>query len=261
MTVLTLLVKVRSSAQLKLVDDLLKAEFENLDLDFKVLGADVNRWVQVSISGEDEVLATNYIGKEIGACPVSIKKIKKFSVLKGFITKLDTAKNELAVDVGVFEPRVTQAAVSLAHLQAQLADGRKTDLKKIAEAYGFEENLPLEVKVVNLGGGGEDGRMQAELSTAQIEKLLLWQRSLLDRLIVLGVTAGDVETVLERTRLNRDVIGTERLGLFEYALTCKLGTDAAGLIPRIGRYMRNAVFVVFNPKKTMGVIGEKPLNL
>ena len=125
MTVLTLLVKTRNSGQLKRVDDLLKAEFENLDLDFKVLGAPVNQWVQVSLSGEDEVIATNYINKETGICPVSAKRVEKLSNLKGYITKLDLTKNELIVDVGIFEPKITLATVPLAHLQAQLADGKK----------------------------------------------------------------------------------------------------------------------------------------
>ena len=141
-------------------------------------------------------------------------------------------------------------------MQAQLADGKKADLKKITEVYGLQENLPLNVKVVDLGGEGDE-RLQAELSAAQIEKMRLWQQSLLDRLIVLGTTVREIETALERTRLNRDVIDTERLGLLEYALTCKLGTDAAGLIPRIGRYMRNAVFVVFNPRKIFDFVGEQ----
>lgn len=259
MTVLTLLVKSRGDAQLKQVDELLKAEFENLDLDFKVLGAPVNKWVQVSLSGEDEVIATNYINKEIGTCPVSIKRVEKSSDLKGYLTKLDAVKNELTVDVGVFEPKITMATVPLAFLQAELADGKKLDLKKIAEAYGLHENLPLTVKVTALAGEGE--QLQAELSTAQLEKMRLWRQSLLDRLIVLGATAGDVETVLKRTRLDRDVIDVERLGLFESALTCKLGTDAAGLIPRMGRYMRHAVFVVFNPKESFRLIGEMPLTL
>jgi len=39
------------------------------------------------------------------------------------------------------------------------------------------------------------------------------------------------------------------LGMFEHVLTCKLGTDAAGLIPKIGRILKNAKFAVFNPKK------------
>ena len=248
MTTLTLLVKASNHGQLKQIDDLLKSEFENLDLEVKVLGNPVNRWVQVSLSGEDEVKATSYINKEIGTCPVNIKNIHKFSVLKGYISKVDTEKQELKVDVGVFEPKIIQAIIPLAYLQAQLADGRKVDLKKISEVYGFHPNLPISVKAISLNDG-EDNLLQAELSTAQIEKIRLWQQSLLDRLIILSASLSQIETVLERTRLNRDIIGTEALGLFEHALTCKLGTDAAGLIPKIGRYMKNSAFIVFSPNK------------
>jgi hypothetical protein len=260
MTTLTLLVKASNSGQLKQIGDLLKSEFENLDLEVKVLGNPVNKWVQVSLSGEDEVIATSYINKKLGTCPISIKNVNKFSVLKGYISKVDTAKQELKVDVGVFEPKITQATIPLAYLQAQLADGRKVALKKISEIYGFNENLPLSIKVIRINGE-EDEVLQAELSMEQIEKIRLWQQSLLDRLIILGSSLGEIETVLERTRLNRDVIGTEALGMFEHALTCKLGTDATGLIPKIGRYMRNAAFIVFNPKKIIGFLGEQALNL
>ena len=38
MATLTLLVKASNSGQLKQIDDLLKSEFENLDLEVKVLG-------------------------------------------------------------------------------------------------------------------------------------------------------------------------------------------------------------------------------
>jgi len=251
MTNLTLLVKAYNSGQLKQIDDLLKAEFENLALDVKVLGNPVNKWVQVSLSGEDEVIATSYINKNIDTCPVSIKKVAKFSVLKGYISKVDAENQELRVDVGIFEPQIVQAAIPLVYLQAQLADGGKVELKTFSEVYGFRVNLPLSIKVVSLEGE-ENKRLQAELSTAQIEKISLWKQSLLDRLIILNASHSQIETVLERTRLNRDIIGTETLGLFEHALTCKLGTDAAGLIPKIGRYMRNSVFIVFSPKKLKG---------
>ena len=260
MATLTLLVKASNAGQLKKIDDLLKSEFENLDLDAKVLGNSVNRWVQVSLSGEDEAIAISYINKNIGTCPINIKNVDKFSVLKGYISKVDPDKQELKVDVGIFEPKIIQATVPLAYLQAQLADGRKVDLKKISEVYGFHLNLPLSIKAIYLNGE-EDKLLQAELSTAQIEKIRLWQQSLLDRLIVLGSSTGEIEKVLERTRLNRDVIGTEALGLFEHALTCKLGTDATGLIPKIGRYMKNSTFVIFSPKKVREFIGESALNL
>lgn len=261
MTVLTLLVKARSSTQLKLVDELLKAEFENLDLECTVLGAPVNKWVQVSLSGEDEVIATNYLNKEIGTCPISTKKITNTSALKGYTARIDLTKNELTVDVGIFEPKITLAAIPLGALQTQLTGGEKVDLKKIAEAFGLQENLPLTVNIPDLTSAQASGRMQAELSTVQVDKYRLWQQSLLDRLIVLGAALGEIESVLERARLKRDVIDVERLGLFEYALTCKLGTDAAGLIPRMGRYMRYATFVVFSPRRVTGLIGEMPLTL
>ncbi len=72
--------------------------------------------------------------------------------------------------------------------------------------------------------------LQAELTVEQVEKLHSWQQSLLDRLIILGASKETIENVLERTRLTRDVIDVEALGMFEHALTCKLGTNAAGLV-------------------------------
>ena len=80
------------------------------------------------------------------------------------------------------------AAIPIAVLQAQLADGKKVDLKRIAEAYGLQENMPLHVKLLIWTSEDEDGRLQAELSATQIDKYRFWQLSLLDRLIVLGAT-------------------------------------------------------------------------
>ncbi len=92
------------------------------------------------------------------------------------------------------------ATVPLASLQAQLVDGRKVDLKKIAEIYGLAERSPLSIKP--LSSSGEEGEgLQAELSVEQVEKLHAWQQSLLDRLIILGASKETIENVLERTRL------------------------------------------------------------
>ena len=67
--------------------------------------------------------------------------------------------------------------------------------------------------------------------------------------MVLGSPLHEINMTLEHARLDRDVIDVETLGLLEHALTCKLGTDAAGLIPKIGRALKNAKFAVFNPKR------------
>ena len=125
-------------------------------------------------------------------------------------------------------------------------EGKKISLKKLSELWGICENLPLEIKVLEVDP--EQNLVEAELQATQIRKLVLWKESLLDRLLVMGAPLYEVNSAVEQEELTRDVIDVESLGMFEHALVCKLGTDAAGLIGRIGRRLRKAKFTVFNPK-------------
>ena len=256
MTTLTLLVKASNLGQVKQINELLKTQFTELDVEIEVSNNTTNRWIQVSLSGEDENIATSYINKEIGTCPTSLENTKNYPVLRGYISKLDLAKQELSVDAGIFEPKIVLATVPLVILQNQLVEGRKVDLKKIAEIYGLVERSPISIKPISPITEESEG-LQAELAAEQIERLHSWQQSLLDRLIILGASLDKIENVLERTRLNRDVIEIETLGMFEHALTCKLGTNAAGLVSIVGRYLRNSVFVVFNAKKSLDFLSEQ----
>jgi hypothetical protein len=261
MTTLTLLVKATNLGQAKQIDELLQTQFEDLDIEIQVLTNAANRWVQVSLSGEDEAIATSYINREIGTCPTSIENAKNYPVLRGYISKLDLTKQEVVVDVGIFEPKIALATIPLKTLHSQLMNGKAVDLKKIAESYALAERSPLSIKPVSPLTGEEVDGFQAELAVEQVEKLNSWQRSLLDRLVVLGASKETLENVLERTRLTRDVIDIETLGMFEHALTCKLGTNAAGLVSIVGRYLRNSVFVVFNAKKSLDLLIEHTLTL
>jgi len=247
MTTLTLLTKINNDNQLKQIDKTLKVAFEGLEVEAKILGIIADRWVQITLAGEDEGIATNYVIKEIGLCPENFRNVKKFSPLNGYITNFTKNGGELSIDVGVFQPKIVHATIPLRHLQAQLADGRKVALGKIAELYGFCEDLPVSVKASRLNEG--ESHIEAELSSRQVRKYMVWRESLLDRLLVLGPRLHKIKMTLEHAKLDRDVIDVEPLGTLEHALTCKLGTDAAGLIPKIGRRLKNAKFSVFNPKK------------
>lgn len=257
MTTLTLLVKALNFGQVKQIDELLKAEFEELDVEVEVLSNSQNRWIQVSLSGEDQAIAAAFINKEIGICPTSLESAINSPSLKGYISKVNLERKELVVDVGVFEPKPIMATVALATLQKQLLDGNTADLKTIAQAYALAERVPLIIKPLS----SEGDMLQAELASEQVEKLKAWQQSLLDRLIILGASKETIEGVLERTRLTRDVIAVEGLGMFEFALTCKLGTYGAGLVSVLGRYLRNSVFVVFNAKNCFELLSEHTLTL
>ena len=181
-----------------------------------------------------------------------MEAVEEGAELRGYVSKIEDQR--VLVDVGVFEPKATQASLSVTTLQAQLAGGKQVPLKQIAEVFSLGEGLPVTLKVTSKADG-----LHTEFSKEQVNRLNCWKQSLLDRLIVLRCSKELVTATLERTRLTRDVIDVERLGFFEFALTCKLGTDGAGVVPRLGRYMRYAVFLVFNAKKNIKLAGEKGL--
>lgn len=247
MTKLTLLTRVHSVHRLNQIDVVLKLMLEGLDVKVKIIGTALGRWVQVALSGEDESIATRYLAKEIGFCPAIFGNLAKFSTLKGYIVPSEKNKQELKVDIGIFQPRTVNATIPLSHLQVQLIEWRKASLRKLSELYGFCRDLPVKIMVTHVNE--ETSRIDAELSTWQIENYKIWREALLDRLIVLGVVLPQVESALEYAKLDRDVISVEPLGVFEHVLTCKLGTDAAGLIPKIGRILKNAKFAVFDPRR------------
>ncbi len=246
MTTYTLLAKIYGSNQRKQIGDSVAALFEGLSVEATVTGEPNEAWMLVTISGEDEEIAKNLLTRDFGFCPTELKNVKADLALKGYVVHLAESKDKLLVDIGVFQPKTVYAAVSLANLQRQLADGKKLPLKRIAEMWGLCENLPLTIKVASQEI--KDEAFLAELSPEQTKRLMCWRDSLLDRLLVLGTSAEQVKLTVQSSGLERDVIDIETLGMFEHALVCKLGTDAAGLVGRLGSKLRKARFTVFNPK-------------
>jgi hypothetical protein len=249
MPTVTLLIKAYEESQLKLVDKSLKSILKGLKVEAKIFEITPRGMVQIKVSGEDENVALNYLNKEVGICPTSLEQIKKYSETKGRIISLNKSRTELYVDIGISSPNIVDAAIPIQHLQAQLADGRKIALKKLIELYGFCENLPLTIKI--LDANKQKSHIEAMLSEKQISHYKKWTKSFLDRLIILGPSLLEVRLALKKARVNRDVVNIEPLGFFENAVVCKLGTDAVGLIPKIGKILRNSTFSVFSPKKIL----------
>jgi hypothetical protein len=233
----------------------LKSTFKDLKVKTEVCGVTNRGWIQLSVSGEDENVVLQYMDDKFGICPASLKSVGKFSTIKGRVIDLDKSKSELHVDVGVFSPSVVDAAVTLRRLQAQLADGRKISLGKLADLFGLCKNLPLAVKILDVDS--DRSRIEAELAQGQQSQYGDWTRSLLDRLQIIGASHDEIRSVLAKTGFSRDVVAVEPLGTFEYSMVCKLGTDAAGLIPRIGKNLGKAAFTVFNPRKIIEFLGEE----
>jgi hypothetical protein len=249
MPTVTLLTKIYNNMQTRQIDRILRPKLEGLKVEARILETTANGWIQIAFSGEDENITANYLASEFGFCPIDLEHVERFATAKGYVIANEEKAEELCVDIGVFSPKIVYATIPLSHLQTQLVDGRKIALEKIAELFAICDNLPLTVKMLSVNMDKE--RIEAIMSERQLDRYENWRKSLLDRLIILGSSSYEVELVLDKADLRRDVIDVEPLGLFEHALVCKLETDAAGLIPRIGKMLRYSKFAVFNPKKIL----------
>ena len=196
MITMTLIARICDSSQLADAQKTIATLLGGLVVETKIQWALANRWVQVSFSGEDEGIASNYAAKEIGFTPNCFEEVKRFTTQKGYVVNLEKNKEELHLDMGIFQPNIVYATVPLRHLQAQLVDGRKIALKKIVELYGFCEDSPLNVKIVRLDL--EAKVMEAELSAEQVGKYASWQETFLDRLVGIGSSLNDVKKILNR---------------------------------------------------------------
>lgn len=248
MTVVTLLEKAYGSFSGKSFETMLSSLCKDLRVKIKAQGKTTRGWVQIEISGEDEPVALRLIDREIGLAPVSAERIAKFSVLRGMIIDSARSTDALRVDVGVLSPKEQCAFIPLGRLQAQLADGKNVPLDTLAGLFGLYNFMPVYVKVLR-ELDNEKELWEADLSEGQVSLFHDWLESNLDRLIVLGANRGEVEEVIERTKHTRDVIRVEALGPLEHAVVCKLGTDAVGLLPKLGPLLRSAFLAPFSPRK------------
>jgi hypothetical protein len=251
---LNLLTRIYSHSQLQQVSRDLDALLKGLKVEAEILGTNPQGWVQVSVSGEDQKVAERYLADTFGFCPVNLEKVSKYETVKGYVTDLGKSTNELWVDIGVWSPCRVNASIPLHRLQAQLGDGRKIALQKMVDIFGFCNNLPLHVKISSTDL--QRRRFEAELPEKQRKQYADWTRSLLDRLIVLGASLGEVKSAIRMAESNRDIAKIEQLGMFEQVIVCKLGTDAAGLIPKIGRNLKRMALSIFSPRRILELLGN-----
>lgn len=247
MTDIVLLEKTYSSYSNRATEALLKDLCKGLKVKLKIRGKTARDWIEVEASGEDEPIAMKIIDREIGIAPVASDKVERFALLRGKISGISEAHDGLVVDVGAFLPQICCAILPLWRLRAQLTDGKKLPLHRIIELYCLYDSASLNVRILS----EIDSRTclwESELAEAQLSFFSGWCKSSLDRLIVLGAARWEVENAVDATGHRRDVVRVESLGLFEHAVECKLGTDAVGLIPSIGRVLRQASLMPFSPR-------------
>ncbi|UCE95486.1 MAG: DUF2110 family protein [Candidatus Bathyarchaeota archaeon] len=248
-----LLQKIYGEVSLSQFEEFLKQLCGGLRVELSGFSLLKNRWVKTIISGEDEEVASLFLEREVGLAPINKEHIRQFSVLQGRVVFSKSNNLEILVDVGVISPKPIYASLPLQQLQGQLTDNRKFSLERIVKLFGLADELPLEVRVIRI----KSTKFEAELTENQLRLYSRWIDSRVDRLVVLGALGSTVREAVKKARLQRDVLSVESLGIVEHVVVPKLGTDAAGLVPKLGRQLPKTSFVHFSPRKILMLIPDR----
>ncbi|MDQ1279999.1 MAG: hypothetical protein QG670_1261 [Thermoproteota archaeon] len=250
MVILTLLEKIYGLEEDKALESLRKflSSFSSgLEAEIKVLGKTENGWIQVEISGLDSIIVTNYLNKKFGLAPSNIEELHAQSELRGKVVDSGRIGFGLYVDVGVSSQRKMDALVPLYTLRKQLLGDQKLSLRRITEAFCLRDNFPLKIKLTRIDVGKYE--MGAELSESQLATFDDWLILGLDRVLVLGASLEQVEYAIRKSDSMRDITRIDQLGFLETTLICKIGTEAPGIINRIGHFLPRIPIYAFMPKK------------
>ncbi|MEJ2125909.1 MAG: DUF2110 family protein [Candidatus Bathyarchaeota archaeon] len=253
----TLLDKIYGSNSVATLKNYYSNIVEGLEVQLQIIGKTDRDWIQLDVSGNDAPVALNLFEQKIGLAPYSVDELQKFSVVQGRVISLNEKSKELQVDLGIVSPKPCDATISQIDLQAQLTDGKHVTFQELIKLFCLFNNVPVEVKLMQ-NVDQKASTVKAILSEGQISLFRDWVGSRLDRLIILGTKDSKVKRALKGSRVFRDIITTESLGALEHTVLCKLGTDAVGLIPKVGRYLKSSVILVpFSPKNIIKKIGNE----
>lgn len=202
-----------------------------------------NGWARVGIMGEDSEILTELIAKTFSLAQTDSREIEVSGVYESVITGLSA--QGLEFDIGLEKTSHFKCLVPASHLIAQLADGKNIPCREIVNDYCLFPGVRLSVRVTRKA----DDEIEAWLSDSQIERLSGWITSGLDRIEAFDCYEQEVEAAILKANLSRDIISTHQITLTVQSIECKLGTDAVGIIPKLGSVLKRQKLQPFIPKR------------
>lgn len=198
-------------------------------------------WLTVRARGEDSEAFLNILKEKFGEAPVAQSSVERWDVRKGFVTGSGKVGFGVYVDLGIIQPMRKDALYPLHRMRAQLADGLARSSRDILAENALSDNFPVSVAVTDV----EAGKVSVELTDETRDLLLSWRSRPFDRVIATGIDRDRVEKAVYSTRLKLDVIEVQSLSLLVQCLVCKVGTDAPGVISKIGGRLRGVGLTAF----------------
>ena len=250
MVEVTLTTKVygpHSKRALSYIKKAVKSLSSGLRLKSEILNVSERGFVQLSVNGEDEEVALNYIRDKFG---IAIQTLDEKSIgadTVGRIIDSGRVGYGLYVDLGVTAGEYSDALIPLRTLRDQLIGGENKSIRELIKAYALYDDLPLSIKISGINP--EKGEITAKLADRQRRTYRRWLKSGLERVIATGTFHEEVKKALAKTGHSRDIIRIDSLGLLEHVIVCKSGTEAPGLIAALGPYFPNVPFHTLVPPK------------
>jgi hypothetical protein len=215
-----------------------------LDLTKVGLDADKKGHIVVSATGQDDEFVINLLASEYGKVPDAHEVVPE-SKYTGQLLDVGKVGYGIYTDIGMIDPRI-DALIPLHKLREQMKM-QGHSLRKIAKNLVLVDNLPVEVTITELDLSNE--KIEAEFTTAFIQRFDSWMNDDHERLLVFGANQQMIEGALRQTRHAEDIYQIEKLGLFEFSLQCKRSTRASGIIAAIGPKLRGVPMHLFIPSE------------
>ncbi|WP_088335657.1 DUF2110 family protein [Methanopyrus sp. KOL6] len=240
-------------------EESLRTQVQNVisefDAELEEIRKNFRAWAVLRIRGPEVEEAVEEIVEEFDTVR-SLFDVSPGDIIYGRIVDLYRVGYGVYVDIGVVGPEVVDALVPLYRLREQLLDGEKASIRDIGRSFGFVENMPLEVEIVEVNE--ERGEIEAKLTDEQVEYLLEMAADHYDRMIVAGVTRKRLQRILNRAGFGRRVIRIERWGLLESEVVFDEGVDAPGVLAKVGPYLRGCEVELIYDDKFLERIGFIP---
>ena len=200
-------------------------------------------WTTISVDGEDAEVVTELLSRTFGVASIDASKTERYENYRGVVKNVSTSG--ITVDIGIERPKTTFVNVKLSTLQAQLADGQKISSRRIAEYYCISIETPISIRVTLIS----PSEIEGWLSDSQISQFSRWISTGLERIQVFNCLPTQLDFAIRKAQLERDIVASEQLSLTVQSILCKFGTNAIGLIPRIGSILRKSELKPFIPRR------------
>ncbi|TFF89184.1 MAG: DUF2110 family protein [Promethearchaeota archaeon] len=231
--------------------DKIRNLFDQLDIEIDLITLTESGNIYIRFTGLDEEFAFNLLKKEFHVC----KNLTEFEVnseVYGKLIQVGKYGFGIFTNIGaIYNDTFTDALIPLHKLREQLMENRKISTRKIIDIYGLINNMPIKLLITDIDIN--EYKIEASLSKDQLLLFNKWINNEMEIINICGVLKSKIVKVLNQTNHKRDIKEIKELGLFEYSLICKPGTEAPGIISHIGSRLPGIEMNAFIPERIRSI--------